>query len=255
MLDINPDKILIRYNVKVEDNMTADEAAEELYPTDNQIRLITKAIFEGDEDEVISCLKIAMDDGLDPLYLINEALMEGMEIVSRLYDEGIIYLPDVIISAHAMIDGIEYCKEMSNIPLEYNKGKVISFVVEGDIHDIGKTIVTILLRANGYQVIDLGRDVPVDDVVEAVKKERPLFLSGTALMTTTMHSFRQIKEKLEHEGIDVPFVCGGGAVTQDFVSHFDLGIYGEEAADVPKIAESILKGLNITQLREKFHRH
>ncbi|AEH61788.1 methyltransferase cognate corrinoid protein [Methanosalsum zhilinae DSM 4017] len=255
MLDINPDRILVRYNVKLEECMTPEEAAEELYPADEMIRPITRAIFEGDEDEVIEGLQRAMDSGMDPLYLINEALMVGMEIVSRLYDEGVIYLPDVIISAHAMIDGIEFCKEMSHIPLEFNKGKVVSFVVEGDIHDIGKTIVTILLRANGYDVIDLGRDVPVEEVVDTVKREKPLFLSGTALMTTTMHSFKQIKEKLEQDGVNVPFVCGGGAVTQDFVSHYDLGIYGEEAADVPKIADAILKGLSIEQLRNKFHRH
>lgn len=254
MIDINPQRILVRYNVKVEKEMTPEEVAEKLFPVEENIREVAKAVFEGDEDEVVESIQNAINNGLDPLKLINNALMVGMEIVSTLYDDGVLYLPDVIISAQAMIEGIEYCKEQSGQDHEY-KGKIVSYVVEGDIHDIGKKIVTVLLRAKGYEVVDLGKDVCVEEVIAAVKKEKPIMLTGTSLMTTTMIGFKDVNSRLLESDINVPVVCGGGAVTQDFVSQYELGLYCEEAADVPKIADAIINGLNISQLRKEFHKH
>ena len=254
MINIDPSGILVRYNVKAEKELSPEEVAKELYPEDVVIRPIVEAVFEGDEDDVINALEEAISAGRDPLSLIDDALMPGMGIVSGLYDNGILFLPDVIISAHAMTDGIEYCKQMSSSTHEF-KGKVVSFVVEGDMHDIGKKIVTVLLRANGYEVIDLGSDVLVSEVISAVKKEKPLMLSGTALMTTTMYSFKEINNLLLENNIRIPFVCGGGAVKQDFVFGYELGVYCEDAADAPKIADEILKGAGVEELRGKFHRH
>jgi len=254
VIDINPQRILTRYNVKVEKEMTPEEVAEKLFPVEKNIREVAKAVFEGDEDEVVESIQNAINNGLDPLNLINNALMVGMEIVSTLYDDGVLYLPDVIISAQAMIEGIEYCKERSGQEHEY-KGKIVSYVVEGDIHDIGKKIVTVLLRAKGYEVVDLGKDVCVEEVIAAVKRENPIMLTGTSLMTTTMIGFQDVNSRLLESDINVPVVCGGGAVTQDFVSQYELGLYCEEASDVPKIADAIINGLNIGQLRKEFHKH
>ena len=255
MIDIDPSDILVRYNVKMEKEMTPEEAAEELYPKDSTVYPIAKAIFEGEEDDVVEGLEKAIDSGKDPISLIDEALMVGMRVVTRLYDEGVIFLPNVMMSADAMLAGIEYCKsQTSEVPEP--KGKVVCHVAEGDVHDIGKNIVAALLRAAGYDVVDLGRDVPVDEVVAAVEKENPLMLTGTALMTTTMYAFKEINDKLMEKGYRIPFACGGGAVNQDFVSQYDLGVYGEEAADAPKMADFIKEhGDNIVKLREQFHRH
>jgi methanol corrinoid protein len=154
-----------------------------------------------------------------------------------------------------MLNGIEFCKENSKTS-PVTKGKVVCHVAEGDVHDIGKNIVVALLRANGYNVVDLGRDVPVDEVINAVVANKPLMLTGTALMTTTMYAFKEINDKLLEKGLKLPFACGGGAVNQDFVSQYDLGVYGEEAADAPKIADAIVAGTtDITVLREEFHKH
>jgi len=234
--------------------MSPEEVAEKLFPADETIREVAKAVFEGDEDEVVESLQNAIDKGKDPISLINDALIVGMDIVSTLYDDNMLYLPDVMISAQAMIEGIEFCKGQSEQEHEY-KGMIVSYVVEGDIHDIGKKIVTVLLRAKGYEVIDLGKDVPVEEVIAAVKREKPIMLTGTALMTTTMHAFKDVNSRLLDSDINVPIVCGGGAVTQDFVSQYGLGLYCEEAADVPKIADAILKGFTIERLRKEFHKH
>lgn len=255
MIEINPDAILVRYNVKMEKAMTPEEAAEELYPKDPTIYPIAKAIFEGEEDDVVEGLEKAVAAGKDPISLIDNALMVGMGVVTRLYDEGVIFLPNVMMSADAMLEGIDFVKKKAGKSPEV-KGRVVCHVAEGDVHDIGKNIVVALLRANGYDVIDLGRDVPVDEVIAAVEKESPLMLTGTALMTTTMYAFKEVNDKLLEKGYRIPFACGGGAVNQDFVSQYELGVYGEEAADAPKMADFVkANGDNIVKLREKFHKH
>lgn len=255
MIEINPDAILVRYNVKMEKQMTPEDAAEELYPKDEMVYPIAKAIFEGEEDDVVEGLEKAIKAGKDPISLIDDALMVGMGVVTRLYDEGVIFLPNVMMSADAMLEGIEHIKQKGG-KAPTVKGKVVCHVAEGDVHDIGKNIVAALLRANGYDVVDLGRDVPVDEVIAAVEKEKPLLLTGTALMTTTMYAFKEVNDKLLEKGYRIPFACGGGAVNQDFVSQYELGVYGEEAADAPKIADYVkANGDNIVQLREKFHKH
>jgi len=198
--------------------------------------------------------KKAVAAGADPIKMIDDVLMPGMKIVTDLYDIGVIFLPNVMMSADAMLAGIEYCKEKSG-SAPTPKGKVVCHVAEGDVHDIGKTIVAALLRAAGYEVVDLGRDVPVDEVIAAVKKEKPMMLTGTALMTTTMYAFKEINDRLLEAGIKVPFQCGGGAVNQDFVVTYELGVYGEEAANAPQMAEMILAGKSLKQLKEHFHMH
>ena len=253
-LDIDPSDILVRYNVKLEKAMTPEDAAAELYPKDELYRQIAVAIFDGEEDDVIEGLEKAIAAGKNPIALIDDALMVGMKVVTDLYDQGTIFLQNVMMSADAMLDGIELCKSQSD-ETPFSKGKVVCHVAEGDVHDIGKTIVAALLRANGYEVVDLGRDVPVDDVIAAVKAEKPLMLTGTALMTTTMYAFKAVNDRLLEAGLNVPFACGGGAVNQDFVSTYELGIYGEEAADAPKIADKILAGSSISALKEEFHKH
>src|SRR5664280_834304 len=239
LIDIDPSKILVRYNIKREKAMTPEDAAEELYPKDKLIYPIAKSIFEGEEDDVVEGLKKAISSGKDPISLINGALMVGMGVVTRLYDEGVIFLPNVMMSADAMLNGIEFCKENSETA-PVNKGTIVCHVAEGDVHDIGKNIVTALLRANGYNVVDLGRDVPVDEVLSLIVANKPIMLTGTALMTTTMYAFKEVNDKLVEKGIKIPFACGGGAVNQDFVSQYALGVYGEEAADAPKIADAIV---------------
>jgi methanol corrinoid protein len=254
LLIVDKEGILIRYNVKMEKSMTPEDAAAELYPKDELIRKIAEAIFEGEEDDVIEGLEAAIAAGKEPIALIDDALMVGMKVVTDLYDQGIIFLPNVMMSADAMLEGIEFCKtEAGSSPKP--RGKVVVHVAEGDVHDIGKSIVAALLRANGYEVVDLGRDVPVDEVIAAVKKENPMMLTGTALMTTTMYAFKEVNDRLLEAGIKVPFQCGGGAVNQDFVSTYELGVYGEEAADAPKMADAILAGKDLAQLKATFHKH
>ncbi|RPJ69211.1 MAG: methanol--cobalamin methyltransferase, partial [Alphaproteobacteria bacterium] len=136
LIDIDPSKILVRYNIKREKEMTPEDAAEELYPKDKTIYPIAKAIFEGEEDDVIEGLEKAISSGKDPINLIDDALMVGMGVVTRLYDEGVIFLPNVMMSADAMLEGIDFVKQQAGSRVPEVKGKVVCHVAEGDVHDI-----------------------------------------------------------------------------------------------------------------------
>ena len=129
----------------------------------------------------------------------------------------------------------------------------MTHTAEGDIHDIGQVIVNALLNANGFEVINLGADVLTDKVVSAVKEHKPIMVTGTALMTTTMTAFPKIAHQLMLAGIKIPFICGGGAVSEEYVTSFDLGIHGKEAAQAPGMAEDALAGESWEGMRGKWN--
>jgi len=217
---------------------------------DAVMQKVIDCVVDGDTDNIGAVVREALETK-KPLEVI-QALVKGMNEVSRLWDEGIYYLPQTIISSDAMLEGVDICEEKMGKSME-KKGIVITHTAEGDIHDLGQKIVNALLRANGYQVIDLGKDVPVDTVVAAVKEYKPAMLTGTALMTTTMTAFERIANRLKKDGIEVPFICGGGAVSEEYVTRFDLGIWGKDASQAPAMASDAVSGKNWRQMREKYN--
>ena len=114
------------------------------------------------------------------------------------------------------------------------------FAVEGDPHDIGKNLIVMFLNANGYDAIDLGRDVPTETVVQKAHEHNPAMMTATALMTTTMTAFGKIVAALQEAGIDTPVGCGGGAVRRDFVEESPQTFYGVEAYHTPRLADAIV---------------
>lgn len=215
------------------------------------LQLVLDCVVNGDIQGADNAVNAALQDE-DPMEVINEGLIKGMNEVSMLWEEGVYYLPQTILSSDAMLRGIDICEKKMGKAME-KKGVVITHTAEGDIHDLGQKIANALLRANGYDVIDLGKDVPVDDVVVAVKKHRPAMLTGTALMTTTMTAFQRIAKRLHHEKIELPFVCGGGAVSQEWVSTFNLAIHGRDASQAPAMAADAVLGKSWREIREKYH--
>ncbi len=218
----------------------------------NPLDEVREAVVAGDKGRVEKAVERALE-AHDPLEVINKGLVEGMNIVGELWNKGEYFLPQVILSADALLYGMKICEERMGRPME-KKGRVVMHVAEGDIHSIGKDIVKAILLANGYEVIDLGVDVPVEEVVEAVKKYKPCLLTGTALMTTTMSAFPRIAKRLEEEGIEIPFACGGGAVNQEFCENFKFGIYGGKAINAPLIAELASQGKSWQDIRRLLHK-
>lgn len=243
----NTTRIFTRYDLAIE----AARQKARLFTTDVLVQKLIDSLVSGNDEEIASLVKEALKTK-DPRDVINQGLIPGMKEVSRLWEEGAYFLPQVILSSDAMIAGIALCEEKMGKSIE-KKAKVVTHTAEGDIHDIGQVIVNALLNAAGFEVINLGADVPVSQVVEACQFYKPVLVTGTALMTTTMTAFPRIAAQLKNANLMIPFACGGGAVSEEFVNSFDLGIWGKEASQAPFMAEDALNGMTWVEMRTKWN--
>jgi len=239
--------IFTRYDLNIE---VARQEARKV-SKDLGLQKVADAVVKGDEVAAADLTKEALK-AKSPMDVINEGLIPGMNEVSRLWDEGVYFLPQVILASDARNAGIALCEEKMGKSMD-KKGRVVTHTAEGDIHDIGQVIVNALLNANGFEVVNLGADVPVDKVVEACRVHNPVMVTGTALMTTTMTAFPKIASQLKRLGLTIPFVCGGGAVSEEYVTSFDLGVWGKEASQAPGMAEDALSGDNWQLMRGKWN--
>jgi methanol corrinoid protein len=218
---------------------------------DTLMQKVAEDVIAGDDELVADTVAEALKSK-EPLDVINEGLIPGMREVSRMWDDGAYFLPQVVLSSDAMLAGIALCEKKMGKPMQ-KRGKVVTHTAEGDIHDIGQVIVNALLSAAGFEVINLGADVPVAQVVRACKIHRPIMVTGTALMTTTMTAFPRIAAQLKELDLKIPFICGGGAVSEVFVASFELGIWGKEASWATEMAEDALAGKTWLEMRAKWN--
>lgn len=248
------DMMFKRYNVIIEGPAIKpedDPDVKKVLPKEEPFRSLAMAVIFGDTEKAVEAARSALEK-VPPLDVIEKGLAKGMDAVSALYAKGAYFLPDIMLSADAMTAAMQLAEQKLGKARE-KKGTVVSFVAEGDPHDIGKNLVVMFLKANGFETIDLGRDVPNNEVIEAVKKHKPVMLTGTALMTTTMTAFPKIAEALKQQGLQVPiFGCGGGAVKRDFVESYDMGVYGVKAFHAPKLAEAALAGKSWKDIRKEY---
>lgn len=245
---LNTAPIFTRYDLAIE---SAQRRTVRQVSEDALLQRVADCLVSGDEEETQKVVSEVLNDRA-PLEIISKGLIPGMKEVSRLWELGEYFLPQVILSSDAMIAGIALCEVKLGRTLE-KKAKVVTHTAEGDIHDIGQVIVNSLLRVAGFDVINLGADVPIDEVVEACRVHKPIMVTGTALMTTTMTAFPKIAARLKQAGLEIPFVCGGGAVSEDYMTSFDLGIWGKEAGQAPAMAEDALSGLSWSEMRTKWN--
>ncbi len=247
--------IAVRYNVVINGAAVKpeeDPEVVEILPAEGIKREIALYVLYGDTDTTNEKTNEAIDAGEDPVDLINSALMKGMDCVSALYTKGIYFLPDLMLSGDAMMSGVGICEAKMGHKAE-TKAAVVSCSVEGDPHDIGKNLVVMFLNANGYDAVDLGRDVPNQTVVDKVKEVKPALVTATALMTTTMTAFGKIVALMQEQGVDVPIGCGGGAVRRDFVEETPQTFYGVQAYHVPKLADAIVdEGKTWEDIRKEY---
>jgi trimethylamine corrinoid protein len=187
----------------------------------------------------------AIAAGMVPMEAIQDGLGRGMKTISDLFDEGEMFVPQILMAAEAFEAAVailtaSLSEEAKN---KTKLGKVIVHTVEGDIHDVGKNIVKTMLRASGFEVIDLGRDVPVEQVVKKAIELDVDIITGSALMTTTMTSQRDIIKALVEQGVRDKFKCmfGGAPVTQDWVDKIGADAYGENAAEAITKAKELVK--------------
>jgi len=195
----------------------------------------------------------AVAAGTDPVIAINDGLAKGMKTVSDLFDEGEAFVPQLLVAADAFETGADILTE-SLSPEKRGKlsqGKILICTVQGDIHDIGKNIVKTMLAANGFEVIDLGRDVSTEEVVSKAKEHEVDIIIGAALMRTTMASQRDIVQALEEEGVRHQFKCmfGGSPVSADWVKAIGGDAYAETAAQAVEQAKTLM--IEIREIKDR----
>jgi corrinoid protein of di/trimethylamine methyltransferase len=204
---------------------------------------MAKAVIDGDEERTVTLAKEALEEGVDPTEAIEKGLAEGMKEVGRRFEKLEVYLPEVIISADAMTAGVEIFRQhLLARGGETPKKTVLLGTIQGDVHDIGKNIVKIMLESNGFKVYDLGRDVPVFDFIEKVKELSPDIIGVSALMTTTMVYMPKLIEALKEEKLreKVKVMVGGAPVLPEWAKKIGADGYGESAMEAVRVANRLV---------------
>lgn len=203
---------------------------------------LARAIIEGDREGIVALVEAALAEGLEPLQISNEGLLPGLEEVGGRFGKNQIFLPQVMLSAETMQVGFQRLKEEIRGQRMESLGKILMATVEGDIHDIGKNIVCTLLENHGFEVIDLGKNVPAGRIVEQARQQQVDAVGLSALMTTTLQQMQVSIAALQQAGVKVFTMVGGAVVTQDYAEEIGADLYAADAlAAVAKIKRLLQK--------------
>jgi 5-methyltetrahydrofolate--homocysteine methyltransferase len=203
---------------------------------------LADAVFKGDYAGIKGLTQQAIDAGIDPIEIINNGLVEGMNIVAPKFKSGEMFVPEVMMSAKVMNTGMEIVKPLiadKNVP---SKGTVIIGTVAGDLHDIGKNLVTMILQSTGFNVIDLGVDVPATKFIDAIKEHNAQIIGMSALLTTTMPGMQNTISALKEAGLRdaVKVIIGGAPVSQDFADQIGADGFASDAIAAKEICEKFV---------------
>ena len=202
---------------------------------------VREDVLKGNKKRITEDTKQALDSDLAPGRILNEILLPAINEVGDLFDKGKYFLPQLIASAEAMKIAIEYLEPLlQELSDRKEMPTVVIATVEGDIHDIGKNLVALMLKNHGFQVIDLGKDVPKEKIIEAAKESHASIIALSALMTTTMQEMRKVIAYAKEQGVDAKVIIGGAVITQDYADEIGADGYSKDAADAVKLAKRIL---------------
>ncbi|OGU06599.1 MAG: 5-methyltetrahydrofolate--homocysteine methyltransferase [Geobacteraceae bacterium GWC2_58_44] len=203
---------------------------------------IAKAVIEGELEGVVGLVEEALGEGLTPMEISSEALLKGLEEVGRRFESGAYFLPQVMVSADTMKAAFARLKqELSGGGLQ-SLGKILMATVEGDIHDIGKNILVTLLENHGFEVIDLGKNVPAQRILEEARAQEVDAVGLSALMTTTMAQMDKVVRLLKAEGVATFTMVGGAVVTQEYADEIGADLYAKDAMEaVARIKKLLAK--------------
>jgi 5-methyltetrahydrofolate--homocysteine methyltransferase len=201
------------------------------------ILAVRRAVEELNLDDICTLVAACLEQGFDAEVIIQEGISTGLETVGRKFEEGEYFLADLIMAGEVVKEAMPLLKERMNQGDGKGKGKVILATVSGDIHEIGKNIVGMILSANGFDVIDLGVDVPTRKIIETVKETGARFIGLSALLTTMVDSIRDVVESSRTAGLRdrVKIVIGGACTSEDLCREMGADDYGETAIDALRI--------------------
>ena len=203
---------------------------------------IAGGVERGDINLVKTLTERALAKNISAETILNKGLVSGMNIVGEKFKKMEIFIPEVLVSAKAMNGGMEILKPLLVQAKVKPRGKIVIGTVRGDLHDIGKTIVAMMLKGAGYEVLDLGTDVPKEKFLEFIKKENAGILGMSALLTTTMTSMKEVIEELKKANLrsKVKVIIGGAPITEAYAEKIGADGYAPDAASAVDLAKNLL---------------
>jgi len=204
------------------------------------MNVLKNAVINGDQNTATEITKQALDEGIDPEIILQQGLIAGMNVVGAAFKKNEVYVPEVLIAARAMKMAMEVLEpklvEAGVEPL----GTVIIGTVQGDLHDIGKNLVMMMLKGAGFNVIDLGTDVSPEKFLAAVQEHQAKLVGLSALLTTTMPMMNKSIDTFKEAGLDTKVMVGGAPVTQDYANKIGAQGYAPDAATAVDVAKELL---------------
>lgn len=209
---------------------------------DEILQKIFDGILEGDRGAVRTNVQKAIDAKMAPAVILNDGMIAAMGKVGKLFEEGEYYVPEMLIAARAMKEGLELLKPLLKDANIKSAGKVAAGTVRGDLHDIGKNLVCMMLEGAGFEIIDLGTDVTPEKFIEAVQEKDANLIAMSALLTTTMPNMKTTIEALRNAGLrdKVKVMVGGAPVTESYASQIGADGYASDASRAVALAKSLI---------------
>ena len=231
-----------RYNTEGKMQTTGKEIKNDSVKGDNYIDIIKKDVLNGAKRSIVKDTQNAVEEGINPKQILDEALMPAINEVGEYFDKGKYFLPQLIAGAEAMKLSIGYLEPLLAEGADVSKKlpTIIIATVHGDIHDIGKNLVALMLKNYGFNVIDLGKDVPKEEIIRAAREHDASVIALSALMTTTMKEMKNVVELARKENIKAKIIIGGAVFTEDYAFEIGADGYSSDAADAVKVVRTIL---------------
>jgi 5-methyltetrahydrofolate--homocysteine methyltransferase len=197
---------------------------------------LADAVIKGDSQTAVELTQQALDEGVGPQQVLNDGLVAGMGVIGKRFKANEVYIPEVLIAARAMKSAMEVLEPKLTEAGVEPIGKALIGTVQGDLHDIGKNLVIMMLKGNGFEVIDAGVDVSPDAFVEKVKSSGVKLVGLSALLTTTMPAMEKTVQALRDSGIEAKIIIGGAPVTQAYAEKINADGYAPDAASAVDLA-------------------
>jgi 5-methyltetrahydrofolate--homocysteine methyltransferase len=209
-----------------------------------ELAQLKQAVIDGNIAQARQLAEEALEQGLEPGRILNDALIAGMDQIGELFKCNEIYVPEVLLAAKSMQQAMQLLKPHLIKGGIESRGKVVVGTVRGDLHDIGKNLVAMMLEGAGFEIIDLGNDVPAESFVEAAVEHEAEIIGMSALLTTTMHIMKDTIDLLKQKGLDgrVRTMIGGAPVTAAFAKEIGASGYGDDAATAVDLAKQFVGG-------------
>lgn len=201
---------------------------------------LKNAIIEGLSEDATYLIKQALDEQIKPKRILNEAIISGAEEVGKKYENGEFFLADMLLAADAINDSMNLVKSKLEEGTHYSQGKLLIGTPEGDIHDIGKTLIVALLQGQGFDVIDLGVDVPPEKFLDMAKKENPDIIGLSGLLTVTISKMTEIVSLLKREGIKAKIILGGGILSEESCEHIGADAWTKDGWEGVKLIKELM---------------